>query len=277
MRTVASVQALEETDWKMSIIEDCYPDGPAVENRINDLGDGRITYTRNEKNLGVAGNQHRSMRSAERDYFAVLDADDLLLPNYGREVAKLIERYPQAGLIQPGVMVIDEDGRPYLPLPDRVKEIAKPKNGTFELAGEEAAASLLRGNWLYTPALTYRRDLSRKLTERPNCNAVNDLSMVLDIIFAGGSLALGEEVAFQYRRHRKSHSSTVAKNGLRFENERAFFTAVEKELIERGWSTAARAARRRLYSRLNALTQVPGAVLARRGGTVRTLLHHALR
>jgi glycosyltransferase involved in cell wall biosynthesis len=276
MRAVASVQSLQNAEWKLAIIEDCYPSGQDVERRVGELGDDRITYLRNERNLGVAGNQHRCMQSAELDYFVVLDADDLLLPNYGQQVAALIERYPDAGVIQPGVAVIDEHDAAYRPLPDRVKHIAKPRSGTFELAGEAAAASLLRGNWLYTPALTYRRDLSRSLTERPNCDAINDLSIVLDIIVAGGTLAIGHDVAFHYRRHRKSHSSTTAKTGQRFQQERAFFDTIEQEMTDRGWTTAAKAARRRLFSRLNALTQVPTAILARQGGTTRTLLSHAL-
>jgi glycosyltransferase involved in cell wall biosynthesis len=276
VRAVNSVRALLDTDWQMTIIEDCYPDGPAVEQQIDALGDKRITYTRNERNLGVAGNQHRSMEIAERDFFVVLDADDLLLPNYGQQVARLIDRYPNAGLIQPGVEVVDEDDRPYRLLPDRAKSLIRPARGEFALGGEEAAASLLRGNWLYTPALTYRRDISRNLTHRSGTDAVNDLSMVIDILLRGGLLVVGGETAFRYRRHRHSHSSTAARTGLRFAQERAFFTAIEAELRERGWHTAARAARWRMFSRLNAITQVPGALMARQGAVVRALLNHAL-
>jgi len=276
LRAVESVRALMATDWRMTIIEDCYPDGHIVEKMIKELGESRITYTRNEKNLGVAGNQHRSMQVAERDLFVVLDADDVLRPTYGRQVAELVERYPRAGLIQPGVQVIDEDDRPYRPLPDRIKDMIRPSGGEFEIAGEAAITSLLLGNWLYTPALTYRRDLTRDLTRRPAIDTINDLSMVVDVLLRGGSLVVGGETAFQYRRHRKSHSSTAAKTGLRFEQERAFFATMETELRERGWHIAAKAARRHLTSRLNALIQIPGALTSRQGAVARALLRHVL-
>ncbi|MBP2475405.1 GT2 family glycosyltransferase [Crossiella equi] len=277
MRAVASVRALEDTDWKMTIVEDRYPDGPAVEQRVKELGDDRITYLRNEENLGTAGNHFRCVQLSDQHRFVVMGADDLLLPNYGREVARLVEKYPNAGLVQPGVQVIDEQDQPHRPLPDRVKDIAKPQAGTFELSAEEAAASLLRGNWLYTPAIAYRPDLTKHLPLREGTNSVHDLALAIDVLLQGASLVVGDTPAFRYRRHRQGHSTTVAKTGLRFNEERAYFELIERELTAHGWPVAAKAARRRLFSRLNALTQVPGAVLARQGEAVKTLLGHALR
>jgi glycosyltransferase involved in cell wall biosynthesis len=277
LRAIESVRGLIDTEWRVLVVEDCYPDGPAVERRIKELGDDRISYVRNERNLGVAGNQHVAMASAEADYFVKLDADDLLLPNYGVQIAEMLRHYPDAAMLHPEVEVVDEDDAQHRPLPDRLKRLLRPGGGPRVLAGEPLAASLMRGNWLYTPALCYRRDISRDLTLRAGSDAVNDLSMVVDILLRGGSLALGEEVAFRYRRHRQSHSSAVAKTGLRFEQERAFFEAVEREFSVRGWPAAAAAARRRTFSRLNALTQVPGALSTRQRGALRSLLVHAFR
>lgn len=277
LRAVGSVRDLVGTEWRITILEDCYPDGPHVERRIMELDDDRITYLRNDRNLGVAGNQHRAMATADSEWFVKLDADDMLMPNYGIQIASLLESFPSAAVVQPGVQVIDENGVPYSPLPDRLKRMLRPRGGPQELSGESLAASLMRGNWLYTPALCYRRDLSRDLSHRQGSDAVNDLSMIVDILLRGGSLALGVEPAFWYRRHRQSHSSEVAKTGQRFTEERAFFVAVQDDFAAIGWRKAAVAARQRPFSRLNALTQVPSAVAARRGLTAWSLLTHALR
>ncbi|SDC86715.1 glycosyltransferase family 2 protein [Actinokineospora iranica] len=275
-RAVDSVRALEDTDWRMTIVEDCYPGGEAVQRRIEAIGDDRIRYLRNEKNLGVAGNKHRTIREATREYFTVLDADDLMLPTYGKQIAALVARRPDAALLQPAVEVIDERDVPHFPLPDRVKSWARPTTGDGILSGETAVASLLRGNWLYTPALTYRRDIAQDLVERPDSDAVHDLAMVVDILLRGGTLVLGAEVAFRYRRHKQSHSSTVARSGERFAQERAYFIDIESELRARSWHKAAAAARHRVFSRLNALSQLPGAASARQTDAVRSLLRHAL-
>ncbi|WP_424186240.1 glycosyltransferase family 2 protein [Actinokineospora sp. G85] len=277
MRTVGSVRALEDTDWRLTILEDCFPDGAAVEKTVNAIGDERINYLRNDKNLGVAGNKHRALREAKQDYFVMLDADDIMLPNYGREIARLLERHPGASMVQPGIQVIDEQDQPHLPLADKAKALARPRGGEMELRGEPAATSLLRGNWLYTPALTYRRDISRDLVQRPDSDAVHDLAIVMDILMRGGNLVLGDQVAFKYRRHRSSHSSTVARDGTRFRQERRYFVDMQRELADFGWPKAARASRNRVFSRLNALVQVPWALRARDLDVTRGLLRHALR
>ncbi len=93
---------------------------------------------------------------------------------------------------------------------------------------------------------------------------------------AGGSIAVGSEVAFRYRRHRTSTSSTGARTGVRFAEEREYFLAISKDLRAMGWNSAARAARVRLFSRLNAAAQLPGAVLGRDGAAVKALLGHAV-
>ena len=61
-------------------------------------------------------------------------------------------------------------------------------------------------------------------------------------------------LAFLYRRHSGSDSSVKALDGRRFDEERALFTAEAQEFTRRGWDRAARAARRHLTSRTNALT-----------------------
>ncbi len=277
VRAVESVRALTDTDWRLIIVEDNHPDGPRVRERIDDLADSRIHYVRNKRNLGTAGNHHRCVQLAEREHFVVMGADDLLLPCYGQTLADLVDRYPHAAMVQPGIQVIDENDRPYRTLADRVKELMRPRKSLIELRGEAAAASLLRGNWLYTPAIAYRRDRTVGLPMRPGTDAVHDLALVVDILMDDGTLVVSKQVAFQYRRHRTSHSSAQARNGQRFVQEKSYFADIETELSRRAWPAAARAARHRLFSRFNALTQLPGAVLSREGRVVSTLLDHALR
>lgn len=277
IRAVESVRALVETDWRLTIVEDDCPDGPVARRRVAELGDERIRYLRNERNLGTAGNHHRCVQLVERDCFVVIGHDDLLLPSYGQALSVLLGQYPDAAMVQPGVEVIDEDDAPHRPLPDRIKRWMAPRDGVVELSGEPAVASLLRGNWLYTPAIAYRRDWAKTVPARPGNDAVHDLALVVDILMAGGSLVVSREVAFRYRRHRASHSSSNARTGARFRQERDYFNDIEAELRMRNWPRAARAARNRLLSRCNVLTQLPGAALSGRFRLVATLLGHALR
>lgn len=276
LRAVESVRALAGADWRLTIVEDRYPAGAAAEAAVRALGDERIRYLRNEENLGVAANTHRCFQLAEREFVLVTDFDDLLLPNYATEVARLFDRYADAVVVQPGVEVVDEDDRPHRPIADRVKSLLTPR-GEPRLSGELAVASLLRGNWLYCPALCYRRSAVAGVKPRPDADAVHDLARIVDVLREGGSLAVGSTVGFRYRRHNTSHSSGGARTGVRFQQERAYFRAIAAELTTDGWPVAARAARLRLTSRLNALVQLPAAVASRQGAVTRALLRHAVR
>lgn len=276
LRAVESVQALVDTDWRLVIVEDAYPDGPAVERRVAHLADDRIHYVRNSRNLGTAGNHHRCVQLVEREHFVVMGADDLLTPSYGQTLADLVTRYPDAAMIQPGVRVIDEHDQPYSTSADRVKTWMRPRGGVLELCGELATASLLRGNWLYTPAIAYRRDHAIDLPMRPGTDAVHDLALVVDILLGGGSLIVSRDVGYEYRRHRNSHSSGGARTGQRFLQEKQYFADIESELRTHAWPAAARAARRRLLSRLHALAQLPTAVFTGHPRIATTLLAHAL-
>src|SRR5690606_5855195 len=114
-------------------------------------------------------------------------SDDLLLPNYVAHVHAAIAAHPSADVIQPGVRVIDADGRPTLPLVDRVKQrMLTPRPGAL-LRGEEFARSILVGNWLYWPSLVFRTDAVRDHDFRDGLPIILDLAYLVDIAMDGGT------------------------------------------------------------------------------------------
>lgn len=276
LQAVDGIRALENTRWRLTIVEDVHPQGTVMEQKIQSLSDDRIRYLRNERNLGVNANIYRCIQLAEWDHFVITGFDDLVLPNYGNAVAALLERHPDAAAVQPRVEVIDEEGLRHFPLPDRIKSLIGP-GGRREvvLRGQPAVAGLLHGNWLYTPATCFQRAAFQKVPFRPGIDAAHDLAFVVDVLLDGGPLVVGTEIAFQYRRFRTSHSSSTARNGLRFEQERRYFAEIRDELQRKGWRHAQRAAKMRTTSRLNALTQLPSAVRAGDSRVARLLLRHA--
>lgn len=274
--TVESVRAQTITDWRMTVIDDCYPDDSVAE-WFARLGDDRVAYVRNERNLGITENYREAIRRAIGDYITILGCDDLMHPNYLQVVSRTIDAVPSADVVQPGVVVIDEHGVTTEPLADRVKQrLLAPRRGRdiAVLTGQAMANSLIRGNWLYWPSLTFRTDTLRRIDFRDGLPIIQDLALLMDIAFDGGTLAYNPETAFSYRRHGGSASQKTLLDGRRFRDERDYYALARRLSSEKGWTRTARIARLRLMSRLHGITELPGVIRhGDRAGIESTLAH----
>jgi len=153
---VESVLAQTDPDWRLVIVDDVYPDLAPGE-WAKSLGDPRVTYIRNEQNLRPSKNYRKCVSLMQTEFAVLMGCDDIMLPNYVRRVHELIEQFPDADIVQPGVQVIDGEGTVYRPLGDRVKALYRFRGtGARRYAGERLATSLLRGNWTYFPSLVWR-------------------------------------------------------------------------------------------------------------------------
>lgn len=270
-RAVRSVLEQRDPDWRLTVVDDGYPDD-TIGPWFAALGDDRVRYRRNATNLGAQPNNRYCLSLVEHELFVMMGADDLMLPHYLDTVRALHARFPDTAVVQPGVQVIDDSDRPVRPLADVVKGWLAPKgSGPREVGGEALAASLLRGNWLYNPSLCWR---TASLGDIPDSADVFDLALPLAVIAGGGTLVVDDEVCFRYRRHRTSDSGAGATAGNRFPEEKRFFAAAAQRMDARGWPRAAAAARGHLTSRLNAAVQLPGAVARRDAGAARVLGRH---
>jgi glycosyltransferase involved in cell wall biosynthesis len=259
---VTSVLAQDDPHWRLTVVDDRSPQdvGPWLDT----LGDERVRHLRNPENLGLTGNFNRCVDLVEHDLAVLLGCDDRLLPNYVRTVRAVHAADPDAAIIQPGVRVIDAAGRPVRTLVDEAKRRVYAPREPVALAGEDLAVSLLRGDWLYFPALAWRADVLTTVRFRRDLRVIQDLALLMELVLRGARLVTDDTVCFEYRRHAASESSATAFDGSRFTEAGAFFADTADRLAAHGWPRAARVARRHLSSRIFALTMLP-----------RTLLHPA--
>lgn len=271
--TVDSVLAQDDDNWTLTILDDHYPELTAFE-RYRNHPDPRVSYVRHEQNLGITANFAAAARRATADYVCIPGSDDLFDPGYVRTVLSAISRHPGADIVQPGVRVIDEHGQPSLPLVDRVKRRLLAPRQEAVLTAEDLATSLIGGNWLYWPSLTFRTSTLRRHRFRTGFPVIQDLALLMDIAFAGGSLVYTPEVAFAYRRHEGSASMAALVGGSRFRDERRYYRLARQLAVEHGWGRTARAARLRIFSRLHGATVLPRSVLQRdRAGVCSAAAH----
>ncbi|MDX6758112.1 MULTISPECIES: glycosyltransferase family 2 protein [Streptomyces] len=274
---VRSVLAQTDRDFRLVVIDDGKE--PDVPGWFAALGDERVHYTRNEQNLGITKNFQKCVRLSEADYVVVMGCDDLLHPHYLETVRSIIEERPGIGMVQPGVEVIDGTGQVTQGgLADNTKKrlYAPQVKGRRLMGGEELAASVLRGNWLYFPSIAWRGEVLRKVNFRDDYSVIQDLALVVDLLEAGEQMVIDNTTTvFQYRRHAVSESSVQAFSGTRFAEAERYFSAVAARMDARGWPKAARAARFHSASRLHALTMLPGALRSGNKAGARTLAKHA--
>jgi GT2 family glycosyltransferase len=274
--TVHSVQAQEIRDWRLTVVDDCYPDD-TVGGWLAGMDDDRIRYLRNDHNLGINRNFQQCVDLAEHEFVVIIGQDDVMLPNYLGTVRSVIEQCPEATVVQPGVEIVDAAGQPARSLVDDTKNrLYKPKfTGRTVLRGEPLAVSLLRGNWMYFPALCWRTEAIQSVGFREGLDIVQDLALVIDLVQRGAVLAVDDTVCFRYRRHDASVSSQGAVSASRFVEERNYFIDVAERMRAQGWDRAARVARNHVSSRLHALTLLPTALRGGQKDGARMLARHA--
>jgi glycosyltransferase involved in cell wall biosynthesis len=261
--TVLSVLNQDSQQWSLVIIDDAYPD-PSIALWVSDLDCPKIKYVRNETNLGANANYRKALEFIDSDFCVILGADDLLKPNFVSTVHSSVESNSNFGLLQPGVEVIDELGKPINPIGDRAKSFLRKRYTRSNThLSQDAISSLCNGNWLYFPSIVWRSSLIKEIGFREGLNVCQDLDLAFGCISRGEKLIVSDDLIFSYRRHSGSDSSVKAVNGERFKEEKRFYYENASVFSNSGWKMASFAARLHLTSRLNALSLVPKAIRLR--------------
>ena len=273
-QTVTSIINQTDSDWRLIVVDDGYPD-ESLPKWFSDLNDSRISYLRNENNLGANGNFQKCLGLLSAEFCVVMGADDVLEPEFVAVVHQTIRNFPDVSMIHPHVSVIDENNNQVSTRSDEVKSKIRDSHGSATiLSGESLASSLMKGNWMYFPAITWRTETIQAIGFRPGFNVCQDLGLAMDLIMQGGKMVLIEDEIFKYRGHTGSDSSVKAINGERFVDEKNFFTTMAKDLKAIGWNQAARAAKLHSTSRLHAASLIPACVA--RGQNPWPLLKHLI-
>lgn len=254
---VTSVLAQDCDGWALTVLDDGPPD-PGLAEWFAGLGE-RVVYHRNPERLGINRNFARCLEVVATELVTVLGSDDRMLPGYVRTMTAAADAHPEVAWLHPRVRVVDDSGTPAATLQDRIKgrlSISAPA----VVGGEDLAVSLLRGNWMYFPAVAFRTETVRPYGFRPGWEIVLDLDLYLRLLVDGATAALIDTECFEYRRHDESLSSQQRHTGARFSEERRYFAETAALLDRIGWRRAARTARVHLTSRLHAAALVPAAL-----------------
>lgn len=112
-KSITSIVQQTNKNWELIIIDDCSPED--LYSVVDQFNDDRITYHRNEENIGgtnLVAQWNHCLEYASGDYVILAADDDMYEPTFLEEVNKLIQKYPNVDLLRSRVLQIDEEDKP---------------------------------------------------------------------------------------------------------------------------------------------------------------------
>lgn len=143
MAALKSIFAQTYNDFKVIVSDDCSPYNlhGIVAPFIEKYGDGKITYRRNEKNIGgenLVDHWNLLVDQCDSEYLIMASDDDMYTPRFLEIVDDLSKKYPQVDVIRTRIQLINE------------KDEVSTKEDIFEeyQTGLEATFSIFCGRYL---------------------------------------------------------------------------------------------------------------------------------
>ena len=107
---LASVEAQTFADWRIMLIDDGSTDNTAeVAAPFMERLGKRFKYIKQE-NQGLPAARNAAVRSSSSEYMALLDSDDIWLPDRLAESLNYLERHSSVGVSHSSVAIVDEAG-----------------------------------------------------------------------------------------------------------------------------------------------------------------------
>ena len=191
--TIASVQAQTWADWELCLVDDGSGD-PAVREALDAAAaaDRRIRVLRRERAGGISVATNAALELARGEYVALLDHDDVLVPEALAEVAAVLRQRPDTDMVYSDEELFGDE-RP-------VHTFAKP----------HWSPDLLRSQ-MYTCHLgVYRRDLAREVGGfRPELDGSQDFDFALRVSERSQRVVHIPRVLYRWRAHAGSSAGSA--------------------------------------------------------------------
>lgn len=95
--TISAVLAQTFTDFELILLDDASTDKTAE--IVSSFDDKRIKYFKNEQNIGISASRNKLIDLAKGEYIAVLDHDDICMPNRLEEQVRFLDTHQDIGMM----------------------------------------------------------------------------------------------------------------------------------------------------------------------------------
>jgi GT2 family glycosyltransferase len=269
-RAVESLLAQSVEDWQAVVVDDAGPE-PEAGDFVRSVDDRRLRYVRNPANLGLAGNWNAALGEVDAELVTIFHADDELEPRYLELVRDAHHRHPEAVAVHTRARIIGDDNRGRFSFPDAMKRVTGPRNGGEVMtAGDEGLAVVVRGQFIFCPALSYKRSLLPSPPFDPRWRQVLDLDLIARLLLDGHRIVGVPDRAYRYRRHSESQTAIMTSSHDRFVEEFALYRSIAQRARAAGWSRTAGVAGRARVVRAHVLYRALGQLVRGRLRTARS-------
>ena len=201
--SIGSVLAQTFEDLRVIVSDNCSTD--ATPDIVRGFTDPRVSYHRNDTNIGLVGNFNRCLALADGELVVVWHHDDVMLPSNLERKVRVLDAHPAVGLVHSNLWRIDAKGRrlrQHWHLESQ-RDYVLPGLDVFR----DYIMGLARGALIFIGSVVARRVCYERVggfrAELPNCC---DSEMYMRLALHFDVACLGEPLV-SYRHHDESVSS----------------------------------------------------------------------
>jgi glycosyltransferase involved in cell wall biosynthesis len=142
-----------EEIMQIEVVDDCSTDAD-VESLVKKIGDGRVGYHRQPKNVGSLRNFETCLNRATGQFIHLLHGDDQVKSGFYSEIEQVFRSFPEAGAAFTGFTFVDEQNQRLYDNKELLYEPGLLKNWLIEIA---------RSQLIQPPAMVVKRSVYEKL------------------------------------------------------------------------------------------------------------------
>lgn len=245
-------------DWVCVVVDDSGR-ATSAEATVNSVNKSNIHFVKNEANLGLADCWNQGLEVLvsrfNPEILSVIHADDLIEPNFLSATLKAHRDYPSAVAVHTSVKIVNRSNKPRFSVTDKVKvSIAPGKRSRIIMTrGDVGMASILRGNFVYCPTLSFKSNLISRPLFNARWKMLVDLDVTSRLLLDGKTIIGIPDRVYRYRRHSSSTTSLLNDSATRFVEEIRFYREVVTACEAKHYFTSAKVGSRMIMVRLHIL------------------------
>ena len=224
--TINSILTQTFEDFELILLNDGSTDGS--EKVIESFSDSRIKYYKNERNLGISATRNRLMEMATGEYWAVMDNDDISLPQRFEKQVAFLDRNLDVAIVGTWIELFNR--RSVKGFAARVRKFITNLGLVWCHPSEVTLKETLKANSCMHPTMMIRASVIKEnnIKYNPALTPSEDYDLVRQVLLTGFRVCNIREVLFKYNMHGNNFS--VKKKKMMKEADKIIKKSIEDAL-----------------------------------------------